>query len=143
MGMPLQFFVLVLDLFDEFSAHRTDTAYKQVQHLILRQEERIVQYIQGFPQVRPPYNERDVHFRCTLCQCNDADSRTSERAEELSADARRALHVLSHNGHGGKTALSIHGEHPSVLYLKPELLVQYIHGFHGIFVLHADRGVVL
>src|SRR5574344_1213097 len=53
-----QFLLLAANLFQQTSAHCTDSADKQIKHLIFRKDETVVDHIQGFPQRIPIHHPR-------------------------------------------------------------------------------------
>ena len=97
----LERLVLRANLFDEVAANGSYATDEEVQHLIFRQEERVVEYVERLAQVLAIDHERDVGLRGTLCAGNDTDARASQRAKQFTGDARGVLHVLTYNSDGG------------------------------------------
>ena len=139
----LELLLLQADLLQKLTAHGAHTADEEVEHLVLREEERIMDGVERLAQAVLLDDERDVGLAGALSAGDDTDTASAEGAEQLAGDAGRALHVLAHNGHSGQTALGLHAEHAAVLNLLPELLVEHAAGFVRVAVLHTDAGVVL
>ena len=136
----LQLLVLRIDLLNEVAAHSANAADEEVEHLVLRKEERVVDDVEGLAQVFCINDKRDVGLGCALCAGNDTDARTTQRAEQFTRNARRVLHVLTHDGDGCQSALGMHGEHGARHDLFRELHVQHLDSTIGILVTNTDRG---
>ena len=102
-----------------------------------------MQHVQRLAQELAVDDKRDVGLRGTLCAGNDRYAASAQRAEQLAGNARRLLHVLTHDGHCGQSALHLHGEHGTSLNLLGKLQVQGFGSCLGILVAHADGGRVL
>ena len=130
-------------LFEEHAADGSDAADEEVEHLVFREEERVVEHVERLAQEASVDDERDVRLRGTLCTGDDRDAAASQCAEELTGDAGRVLHVLAHDGDSGQSALSLHGEHGSRLNLLGKLVVEHLDGSLCVLVAYADAGRVL
>ena len=126
-------------LLEQLSAHGAHTAYKEVQHLVFRQEERVVYGVECLAQMFALHYERDVGLRRTLCTCYHADAGSAQCAEELAGYARHVLHVLAYDGDGSQSALGVHGEHGTRLYLLRKLAVEHLYSLRCILVAYTDR----
>ena len=93
--------LLGADLLKQHAAHGTDTTDEEVQHLVFRQEERVVQHVERLAQELAVDHERDIRLRSTLSTGNHADTGASQCAEQLTGDTRGLLHVLTHDGDCG------------------------------------------
>ena len=132
-----------MNLLEELSADGSYAAYEEIEHLIFGKEERVVYGVERLTQILAVYDKRYVGLRSTLRTGYDADAATSECAEELSCNARRMLHVLSHDGYCGKSLFGVHGEHGSCLNLLGKLAVEHFHGSCFVLIAYADgRGVL-
>ena len=135
--------LLRLYLFKQVAAHRSDAADEEIEHLVFAEEERVVYHVERLPQVFCIHHKRDVGLRSSLRKGYHADTAPAQRAEEFSGHARRMLHVLSHDGYRGESALGVHGEHGSRLYLLGKLTVEHVHCLSGIHIAYTYRSGVL
>ena len=104
----LQLLLLGCYLLDEAAAYSSYTADEEVQNLVFRKEERVVDYIKCLAQQSRFNHERYVCLLAALSACNDVYSVASECLEQLADDAGIVTHVLSHNGNGREVAGSSH-----------------------------------
>ena len=139
----LQLLILIVNLFEQLSAHCAHAADKEVEHLVFRQEERVVNGVERLAQMFALNDERDVGLRRTLRTRYHADAGSAECAEELAGDARRVLHVLAYDGDGSQSVLGVHGVHGARLYLLRKLAVEHLYSLRSVLVAHADRRRVL
>ena len=138
-----QFLPLAVDLLYQAAAHRAYAADEEVQHLVFGQEEGVVDDVQRLAQRLAVHHKRDVRLRGSLRAGYHVDAVASQRAEQLSGDARRVLHVLAHDGDRGEVLLCLNGRNLSHLYLLGELLVQHLARQVGVRVAHTDGRRVL
>ena len=138
-----QLLTLTGNLFQQTATHRAYTTQEHVQHLILRQEERVVNHVQALAEALSLNHKRNIRLTRTLCTSNHADTIPSQRTEEFTCNARRMLHILTHNGNSSQVALQLHLVHRAHLYLLGKLLVQHFAGTVCIIVRHADGRAVL
>ena len=104
-----QFLTLAVNLFYQTAAYRTNSADKEVQYLILRQEERVMDHVQRLAQRLAVYHKRNIRFRSALCTSYHIDTVTSQRTEQLTGNTRRMLHILTYNGYRSQILLSLYG----------------------------------
>ena len=102
-----------------------------------------MQHVERLAQESAVHNERYVGLRSTLRTSYYADTRASQCTKQLTCNTGGVLHVLTHNGDGSQSALSVHGEHGTRLYLLGKLLVQHLYGCFGILVANTNRRRVL
>ena len=57
---------IVSYLLQQVTAHQSDTGYKNVEYLVLRQEERVVDHVERLAQVLPCHDERNVRLRSMI-----------------------------------------------------------------------------
>ena len=138
-----QSLLLTADLFDKAVAYCSNTADEKIQHLIFRQEERIVNYVQRLAQRSSVYYKRDVGFGSTLGTSYHIDTVTSQCTEQFSGNTRCMLHVLSHDSHGSQSAFGFHRTDFSHFYFLGKLFVQYFAGQRSVYRPHTDRSRVL
>ena len=136
-------FVLPTNLLDELSAHGSHTADKQIEHLVFGEEERVVDDVEYLAQTLALHHKRDVGFARPLCAGDDADAASPQSAEKLAGASGQILHIGSHDGHGGQTALDVHGKHGTVFDFGGKGFVEHLRCLVGIFVAHTDAGGVL
>ena len=141
--MLLEFFVLAAYLLDEHAAYGADTADEEVEHLIVGQEERVVQDVKRLAQRFALDDKGDIGLRGSLGTGDDRDTATPQRAKQFARHARRMAHVFADDGHRGKSAFRVHGKHGSGLYLLGKLAVQHVDSLFGIGVADTDGGGVL
>ena len=139
----LQLFLLLMNLLNEAATNGSNTTNEEVQHLVFGEEERVVDDVKCFAEEVLIDDERDVRLAGTLRTSNDADTRATERSEELAGNTRRVLHVLANDSDCCQAFLGKHREHCSILNLLLELEVQDTTSLVGIFVLNANTGTVL
>ena len=138
-----QLLTLTGNLFQQASAHRAYTTEEDVQHLIFRQEERVVNHVQALSETLAFHHKRDVRLAGSLCASNHADTITAQRAKQLARNAWRMLHVLAHNGHRRQVAFQFHLIHGTHLNLLGKLLVQHLASTVCVIVRHTNRRTVL
>ena len=138
-----QLLTLAVNLFYQTAAYRANTAYKEVQHLIFRQEERIMDNIQGLAQRLAVHHKRNIRFRSALCTGYHIDTVTSQRTEQLTGNTRCMLHVLANDSHRSQIFFRLYGRNLSHLNLFGELLVQHFASQVGIRITHTDGSRVL
>ena len=93
----LQLFLLLMYLLQEASANSSYTTNEEVKHLVLREEEAVVNHIECFAKEVLLDDERDVCLASTLSTSNHANTRATKRSKEFACDTRRVLHVLANN----------------------------------------------
>ena len=135
--------LLQTNLFDKASTHRTYSANKQVQDLVLGKEETIVYHVQRFPQQTCIHDKRDIGFRRTLRTNNHIDTVTSQGAEQLSGNTRSVAHAFAYDSHRSQTRFDAHGRHLSHFYFFGKLPVQHLSCQFGILIAHTYRSRVL
>ena len=139
----LKALLLLVNLIYKAHSHVANAGDKQVKHLRFRQEKTVVNNIERLAQISQINHKRDVGFRRTLRTSNHIDAVTTQRVEQLAGNTRSVLHVLAHNSHGGKVALSRDVADVARAKLVHKLLSQHLHCLFGIGILHSKRGVVL
>ena len=134
---------LILNLFDQLCTHGARTANKHVHHLVLAQEERIMQHVHRLAQLLLWHHKRDVRLFRTLGKRNHADAVSAQRTEQFACHTRSMLHLFAHDTYGCQTLLHQHRVHLSHFDLLAKLAGQ--HGYCGltIFILNTQRGGVL
>ena len=132
-----------MNLLQKLSAHSSHTAYKEVEHLVFRKEERVVYYVECLAQIFAVYYKRDVGLRCTLRTCYHTDTASAKSTEEFAGNTRCVLHVLAYNSYCSQSALSVHWEHGTRLYLLGKLVVEHLYSSLRVLIAHADRRRVL
>src|SRR5574344_1538952 len=126
--------LLLFNLLNEISAHRTDSTDEQIQHFVLAKEERIVKNVQRLAQKFAIHHKRDVSFGSTLRTSYHTDSTPAQSAEKFARNAGSVLHVFANNGNSGQTTFHLHREHRTRLYFFGELFVKYVHNLFCIGV---------
>ena len=137
-----EFLLLAADLLQEASADGPDAADKEVEHLIFREEERVVNHVERLAQRFAVDHKGDVRLGGSLCAGDDVDAVPPQRAEEFSGDARRLLHVLADDGNGCEVIGRLDGVDFAHFNLLGELFVEHLAGEGGILVPHTDGGTV-
>ena len=137
-----QLFLLTCELLNQAIAHRTCTTDKEIEHLIFRQEERIVDNVQGFTQILFFHHERDVGFRSTLRTSDYTDTVSSQCTEQLTRNTRSLLHILAHNRNGRQVLFRTYGANFTHFDFLRELLVQHLASQFGILIPHTDGSTV-
>ena len=89
------------------------------------------------------YHKRDIGFTRPLCAGDDADAASPQSTEKFARASGQVLHVGSHDGHGGQTALDMHGEHGTIFDFGGKGFVEHLCGFFRIFVTYTDTRRVL
>ena len=134
--------LLLSDLLQQVAAHGTGSDDEEVQLLVWREEEGVVDDVERLFKVCPGYNAGDVGFSGTLCQCHDTDAVPAECAEELAGDPRYMFHVLTHDGNGSQFILDddlIDAAHGDLMF---KLLVEHLLGSRGILCADTYGGTV-
>ena len=137
-----QFLALAVDLLDEASAHRSDTADEEVEHLVFGKEERVVDDVERLAERLAFDYERNVRLRSTLRTGYHVDTVTSQRAEQLACDARRVLHVLAYNGYRSQVLLRLDGRDFTHFDFFGKLFAQHGTSQVGVGIAHTDGGGV-
>ncbi len=130
-------------LFEEIASDCPDTCDKKVQHLVFRQKKRVVDGVEGFAEVFELDDKRYVRFRGSLRTGNHAYSRASQCAEQLAGNARRAFHVLTHDGNRREVFLRNSVVHVALRTFEGKLFVEHCHCQVGIRIADGKRRIVL
>ena len=138
----LQAFLLAVYLVYQAMPHRTDAANEKVQHLVFGKKKRIVDDIQGLAERTAFYHKRNIGLRRTLRTGYHVNAVPPQRTEELSGNARRMLHVFTHNSYRSKPSLGFHRADFAHFDFLGELFIEHLAGKCRIFIAHADRSRV-
>ena len=141
---PLLFqaFLLAMYLVYQAMSYRTDAANEKVQHLVFGKKKRVVYHVQGLTQRTAFYHKGDIRFRCALRTGYHVNAVPPQRTEELSGNARRMLHVFTHNSYRSKPSLGFHRADFAHFDFLGELFIEHLAGKCRIFIAHADRSRV-
>ncbi|CDA21874.1 unknown [Bacteroides sp. CAG:144] len=134
--------MLTAYLIEQIASHQTDTGDKNIEHLRIGKEKRVVYNIQRLPQTAPFDDKRNVGLTGTLCTSNDIDTVTAQRIEQFSRYAGRMFHILSHNGDRRQIPLGKSLAHLAHLYFVGEFIIKNGDSLIGIGITHGDRSIV-
>ena len=97
-----EFLPLGGDLSDEVAAYRADAANEDVELLVFRKEETVVDDVEGLAEILAVDYEGDVVLLGALGAGYDADAVAAEDAEELAGYTGVVLHVLADDCDGSE-----------------------------------------
>ena len=134
---------LQADLFQQVAPHLSDASHEDVEYLILRQEERVVDHVDRLRKAFERHDHRDVGLRGALRAGDDVDAVASQRPEQLARDAGRMFHVVAHHGDRRQVVFGGDAAHLADLDFGGELPGEHRDGQIGVLVAQSDRRGVL
>ena len=138
-----QLMLLFSDLIEQVATDQAHTRNKYVQHLILRQEERIVDYVQCLAQAIERDNERDVGLRGTLRARDHIDTVTAQCIEQLTCHSRSMFHIFTNDRHSRQVVHSDNVVDLTLRDLLRELACQLLDRLNPIRLIDTDRSGIL
>ncbi|CDB12074.1 unknown [Bacteroides sp. CAG:633] len=138
-----QLLPLAVNLLYQAAAHGANAANEEVEYLIFREEERIVDNVKRLTQRLAVYYKRNVGLRSTLRTGYHINTVASQRAEQLTGDTWGMLHVLAYDGYGSQVLLGLYGRNLAHHNFLGKLFVQHFASQVGIGIAHTDGCRVL
>ena len=134
---------LQADLFQQVAPHLSDAGHEDVEYLILRQEERVVDHVDRLRKAFERHDHRDVGLRGALRAGDDVDAVASQGPEQPARDAGRMFHVVAHHGDRRQVVFGGDAAHLADLDFGGELPGEHRDGQIGVLVAQSDRRGVL